>query len=68
MVEQIFSSHKTNQGNDDLLLYYNLRNLIKNKKSEARENRTPNLPIWSRMRYQLRHSPSSYQSSIYRSL
>ena len=28
------------------------------KKPEARETRTPNLPLWRRTRYQLRHSPS----------
>lgn len=32
------------------------------KASGPRENRTPNLPIWSRMRYQLRHKPACYRN------
>jgi hypothetical protein len=45
---------------DCTVLYWLIDVKIKSdfdKKSEAKENRTPNLPIWSRMRYQLRHSP-----------
>ena len=34
------------------------RKLRDQRNSEARETRTPNLPLWRRTRYQLRHSPN----------
>ena len=41
----------------ELILYDEEQKLQNEKNSEARGTRTPNRSIWSRARYQLRHSP-----------